>query len=211
MSSNIIIASRALARLGEPPISSFEDDSDTAEKVAQLYEQTILGLLARHSWHFAKAKKVLSEDGAAEPVNEWARGFLMPPLDTDRVSGPTQVFNTTSRGALPFFDYEVQDRWIMTDATVVVMEYVKRKPESDWPGYFRNLAVEALAAALALPVTENQSKEIYHRQVAFGSPSENSEGGLFKVAITDDQKSQPTRSLIDDVDLMQSVRFGGYR
>lgn len=211
MSSNIIIASRALARLGEPPISSFDDDSDTAEKVSQLYEPTILGLLARHSWHFAKTKKRLDEDGAAVPVNEWTRGFLMPVLETDRVSGPTQVFNSAQRGALPFFDYEVQDRWIFTDATVIVMEYVARKSENSWPGYFVNLAVEALAAVLALPVTENQSKEIYHRQVAFGSPSENGEGGLFKIAVTDDAKSNPTRSLIDDYDLMTSVRFGGYR
>lgn len=211
MSSNIIIASRALARLGEPPISSFDDDSDTAEKVAQLYEATILGLLSRHHWHFAKTKKQLSEDGAAPLINEWQRGFLMPTLDTERVSGPTQVFASAQRGASVTFDYEIQERWIMTNHTVIVMEYTARAPESQWPGYFRNLAVEALAAVLALPVTENQSKETYHRQVAFGSPSEGGNGGLFKMAIEDDTRSNPTRSLIDDSDLMTSVRFGGYR
>jgi len=211
MSSNIIMASRALARLGEPAITSFEDDSDTAEKVAQLYEPTILGLFARHHWHFAKAKLQLQEDGAAEIVNEWTRGFLMPALETDRVAGPHQVFPSAQRGAAVTFDYEVSDRWILTDHSVIVIEYTKRKAESTWPGYFINLAVEALACVFALPVTENQSKEAFHRAVAYGSPSEKGEGGLFGMAIADDTKSNPTRSLIDDVDIMTSVRFGGYR
>ena len=205
------VASQALARLGEPAIASFEEDTDAAEKVALLYEPTILQLLSSHDWSFATRRAVLPEDAAANPLNEWARGFLMPPLKTNRVGSPLMVFNSTSVGARPFFDYEVQGRWILTNATVIAIEYIYRVPESQWPGYFNTLAVEALAATLALPVTENASKDATHRAIAYGSPSHAGRGGLFSTATTADATGEPTRSLLDDNDFMTSVRFGGAR
>ncbi len=203
------VASQALARLGEPAISSFTEDTDTAEKVNQLYEPTILQLLSSHDWSFATKRVQLSEDASGAPVNEWTRAFLMPTLQTDRVGKPLQVFNSTNTGAFPVFGYEIRDKWIDTDYTTVVIEYINRKSESEWPGYFLTLAIEALAATLALPVTENASKEKHHRLVAYGTPGENNRGGLFRTATEADAQGDPTRSLIDDHDPISLARFGG--
>lgn len=207
--SKVDVASQALARLGEPAISAFEEDSDTAEKVNRLYEPAILSLLSAYDWSFAKTKKKLDEDGAAVPVNEWRRGFLMPALRTERVGKPLQIFNTTAVGAGPTFQYEIADRWVFTNETTCVAEYVRRVPESQWPGYFLTLAIEAVAANLALPITENASKEQLHRAVAFGSPSEKGRGGLFGSATEADATGDPTRGLLDDHDPMAAARFGG--
>jgi hypothetical protein len=207
--SSVDVASQALARLGEPAISSFSDDSDTAEKVALLYEPTILGLFSSYDWRFAITRRQLVEDASGLPANEWTRGFLLPTLGTDRVSGPLNIFNSTAVRARPFFDYERQDRWIYTNATVIVMEYVQRKNEALWPGYFLQLAIEALAAALALPVTENASKDQLHRMNAFGSPSQNGRGGMFATAVEADTTGNPTRSLLDDNDILADARWGG--
>lgn len=204
------IASQALARLGEPSIGSFEEDSDTAEKVNRLYEPTILSLLSAYHWTFAMTRKVLSVDAAGTPLNEWQRGFLMPPLRTDRVGKPIMVFNSTVPGAQPFFHYEMQDRWILSNETVCVIEYIQRKSESLWPGYFEELAVEALAARLAMPITENQTKAEYHERIAFGTPSERRMGGLMGAAMSADATGNPTRGLMDDNDIMAGARFGGY-
>lgn len=207
--SKVDVASQALARLGEPAISSFEEDSDTAEKVNQLYEPTILQLLGSYDWSFATRRKALSEDAAGVPVNEWKRAFLLPVLRTDRVGKPLSVFNSTRVGAPQVFDYEIQDRWLFADYTTVVIEYIARAPESQWPGYFHTLAIEAIAATLALPVTENASKEQLHRQIAYGNPSEGGRGGLFRTATEADATGDPTRSLLDDHDPIWSARFGG--
>jgi len=203
------VASQALARLGEPSISSFDEDTDTAEKVALLYEQTILGLLSSYDWSFAQKRAVLSEDANANLVNEWKRGFLMPALRTERVGKPLAVFNSLSVGASPVFQYEADQRWIYTNETTCVIEYIAREPEAAWPGYFLELAVEALASKLALPVTENQSKEVHHRVVAFGTAGQKGRGGLFGTAAEADAAGEPTQSLLDDHDPMAEARFGG--
>ena len=158
-SSKEDVASKALARLGEAPISSFDEDTEAAEKVNLLYEETILDLLAQYQWQWASERAVLALDGAKVPKNEWSRAYLMPTLRLDRVGNPYRIYNTTALRAPEFFNYELDGRHVLTDATTIVIEYTKRRPETDWPGYFVSLAVEALASVLALPVTENASKE----------------------------------------------------
>ena len=203
------VASQALARLGEPSISDFTADSDTAEKVNLLYETTILALLSQHDWTFATARATLLEDGAAVPENQWTRAFLLPVLKTDRVGKPITIFNSSDVGAMAVFEYQIEGKWIQTNHTEILIEYIKRKPENDWPGYFSVLAIEALAATLALPITENASKEEMHRAIAFGPPSMAGKGGLFAAAIAADAMGEPTKSLLDDDDIMSFARFGG--
>lgn len=208
-SSKEDIATQALARLGEPAISSFDENTDTAEKVRQLYEPTILGLLGRYQWQWASARVQLERDGAKVPANEWQYGYLMPTLRTDRVGNPYRIYNQTSLRAKEFFDYEIEGKWVLTDTDIIVIEYTQRKAESLWPGYFEELAAEALAAKLALPITENASKEDMHRGIAYGTPSERGEGGLFGIAMRADDMGTPPRSLLDEFDPMTEARFGG--
>jgi hypothetical protein len=208
-SSKEDIASQALARLGEPSISAFDENTETAERVRQLYEDTILDLLGCYEWQFASARQALPLDGAVTPANEWEYAFLMPALRTVRVGNPIRVYNSTSLRARPVFDYELEGKHILTNYKTIVVEFIERKAESLWPGYFVRLAREALAANLALPITENASKEQYHQQIAFGTPSEGGEGGLFGRAMAADSRYAPTRSLLDDSDPMAEARFGG--
>jgi len=210
-SSKEDIASQALARLGEPAISSFEENSETAEKVNQLYESTIQNLLGRYQWQFASRRVALTIDGGKVPANEWQRGFIMPTPRTEIVGQPYRVYNSTGLRAPEVFDYEIEGRYILTNYTTIVIEYTARLPESQWAGYFEVLAVEALAATLALPVTENASKEQWHQQKAFGSPSDRGEGGLFGTAKAADDMGAPPRSLLDESDPMGEVRFSGSR
>ena len=209
-SSKEDIASQALARLGEPAISSFDEDTETAEKVKQLYEPTILGLLSRYQWQFAAKRATLSIDGAINPANEWTYGFALPSSRTEIVGNPYRVYNSTALRAPEVFEYEIEQRHILTNYTTLVIEYTQRVTESRWPGYFERLACEAVAAVLALPVTENASKEEWHTAKAFGTASENFEGGLFGVAMRADEMGAPLRSLLDESDPITGARFGGY-
>lgn len=210
-SSREDIASQALARLGEPAISSFSEATDTAEKVNQLYEPEILNLLSRYQWQWASKRAALSIDGAISPANEWQYGFALPAARTEIVGHPYRVYNSTQLNAPEIFDYEIEGQHILTNETTIVIEYTQRKTESLWPGYFERLAVEAVAATLALPITENASKEEWHTAKAFGTASENYEGGLFGVAMRADEVGAPPRSLLDESDPITGARFGGYR
>lgn len=210
-SSREDVASQALARLGEPSISSFTEDSETAEKVNQIYETTILGLLGQYEWQFASTRRRLEIDGAISPANEWRYGYLMPTLKTVRVGSPLRVYNSTALRAPEVFDFEIEGPHVLSNYTTLVIEFVERKAENLWPGYFTELAVEALAARLALPVTENASKEEWHTAKAFGTPSEMGEGGLMGKAQRADSRGTPTRSILDASDPMTEARFGGSR
>ncbi len=205
------VASQALARLGEPPISSFSEATETAEKVSQLYESTILSLLGKYDWNWASRRVALSIDGALTPANEWRHAFLMPTLRLDRVGNPVRVYNSTALRAPEIFDYELEGKHLLTNNTTIVIEYIQRKAESLWPGYFEELAVEALAARLALPITEIATKEEWHTAMAFGTPSENREGGLFGSAMRADARYQPTAGLLDASDPITEARFSGSR
>lgn len=208
-SSREDIASQALARLGEPSIDDFNEDSDTAEKVRQLYEPTIRGLLSRYEWDFASARAVLQVDGGRAVENEWTRAFALPAQGVDIVGKPYRVYNSTQVGASEIFEFELEGRHLLTNESVIVIEYTNRKPESEWPGYFEELAHEALAAKLALPVTESTTKEELHTVKAFGNPSDMGEGGLFGIAMSADARGAPTRSLLDESDPIAAARFGG--
>jgi hypothetical protein len=205
------VASQALARLGEGAISSFDEDTDAAEKVAQLYEPTVLAQFGRYPWRWAQQREVLSKDGAAVPLNEWRYAYLMPTLRLTRVGAPLRVFNSTVLRAPEVFDWELEGKHIFTNYETLVIEYVARKPESVWPGYFEEMIVEALAARLALPITENASKEELHSVKAFGNASEKMEGGLFGAAMRADARYMPTPSLLDASDPVTEARFGGSR
>lgn len=207
--SRIDIANQALARLGEDPISAFDEDTFAAAKVALLYEPTILSLLSAKDWFWARVRATLAEDAAADTPSGWDRGFLLPSLRTDRVGPPLSVYSSAMTGAPASFAYEIKGKWLFTNATTCVIEYTQRKNEAYWPGYFVALAAEAVAATLALPITENASKEEFHRAVAFGSPSDAGRGGLFHVAEAADDSGDPSRGLLDDDDPIWAARFGG--
>jgi hypothetical protein len=205
------VATQALARLGEPEITDFTADNPTAEKVNALYEDVILDLFAAYDWNWASVRVALSEDGGYSIANKWNKAYDLPALRTTRVGNPISVYNSTALRAPRVFDYELEDAHLLTNYDTVVIEYIARKDESLWPGYFVKMAVEALAAQFALPITENASKEEFHTIKAFGVPSENGEGGLFGRAMRADARYQPTRGLLDDADPMTEARFGGSR
>jgi len=209
--SNIDVISQALARLGEPAITTItgSDLTDTEEKCAQLYAPTIRALLGMHDWSFASKRAALSVDGAATPINEWTYAYLLPSLQTERLGKPRAVYNSTAVHAPKFFDYEIEQKWLLTNATTIVIEYTYLVPESLWPGYFQAFVIEALAATLALPVTENASKEEWHQLKAFGTASDGGRGGLYGMARSADAMGDPTVSLLDDDDPMAAARFGG--
>jgi hypothetical protein len=207
--SRIDIASRALARLGEPAISAFDEDSDTAERVSQLYEGTIQQIFSMRQWHFARTRVQLPIDAAAPAMSGWKNGFLLPELRVDRVGPPLGIYLSGRPFAPRLQEYQIKGRWVYADVDELHVEYVQRANEETWPGYFEVLAVEALASVLALPVTENASKEELHRAIAYGSPGGGGRGGLFRTASEADDIGAAAQSLLDETDPIGDVRFGG--
>ena len=206
--SSIDICSQALTLLGEGVIHSFDENSDAAEICNQLYEDEILSLLSAYPWRFARVRETLAKDGAFTPKNEWSYGYSLPVLNTTRADHAIEVFNSNQAGATPITDYEIQDTHILTNEETVIISYVKRVDEVLWPGWFVKLAAAAVAARIALPITDKRSYSEHWERVAFGGASDGGMGGLMAMAIKADSRGGPSRSLFDAGDPITAVRFG---
>lgn len=206
--SSIDVCSQALTLLGEGTIVSFDEDSDAAEICNQLYEPEVVALLARYPWRFARVRLALVKDGAFTPASEWKYGYTLPPLNTDRVDHAIEVFNSNQPGAIPITRYEIQGNRILTDEETVIISYIKRVDEDEWPEWFVRLAATAVAARIAVPITDKQSLAEYWRKEAFGNPSDANHGGLMAEAIKADSRGGPSPSIYDAGDAITGARFG---
>ena len=141
--TKVDIASRALIMIGANPISSFTDGSTEALVVNNIYEEIVEASLTRHKWRFATGQKQLSLLSAA-PTGRYEYAYQIPasPLCL-------QIIAVTSNDhAIPFSRYE--DKIYLdgygSDSTVI-MDYVFRQDEDQFPPHFR-LALEYKLASI---------------------------------------------------------------
>ena len=69
------------------------------------------------------------------------------------------------------------------------------------PYYFVHLLKTSLAAELAMVITDQVTKADYYRGLAFGMPSENNRGGLFRESVNIDSRGQLPQ-VIEDYSLI---------
>ena len=191
--------------LGAEAISSFEDTSEpNAETCANIYPEMVKGIMARYPWRFLMKQKALTESGSA-PVNKWAKAFVLPP---DMLALPHASF-MSSGDKLATSAYEIFGSLLYTDHAEIYAEYTAHRAEAYWPHYFRDLIVAAMAAQIAFVVTDQQSTQSHWQGVAFGTPSDAGEGGLYALATVLDAQGQGQNSAVFS-DAFLDARMGGY-
>lgn len=189
--SDIDICAQALELLGLPPISGFDDDR-TGATCGRHYDDLMDTLMAIYPWKFCRKYVALSRTVVTPPL-QWRFEYVLPPDIV--LPGVYSVYDNSAEGAAPFKHYEiVNNKRLYADAQQLFMSYTIRPPEGDWPPHFYNLAILAVAARLAKPLTEDNELAVHWQGVAFGSPSEAGQGGFFRTARnTDAQQSPPAR------------------
>lgn len=202
--TDIGICSAALLKLGEDPISSFNDGTDPSDTCKVLYPSFAKHCLSMHAWNFAR-KKVQLARLVETPVNQWAYAYQMP-SDSLRVLG---VFTSDNVRATPTPDYDIFYNQVYSNDTTLYLDYIAEVPEADWPAYFEEFVKTAFAAELALPITNQQDLKQDMWQKAYGTINDNMKGGLLGMAMSIDAKQIPPRvirynSIID-------ARFGSFR
>jgi hypothetical protein len=133
---DLSIINAALTATGNDPISGLppEDDSIGAVIAGQNYEEMARGELANHPWK--RATKIqelnrLDPDVHGDPPEPWTAAYLLP---TDLLE-----IRTVKVAGEPI-DYRIHGNSILCDAGEtdhVILHYVYRPPEIDWPPWFR--------------------------------------------------------------------------
>lgn len=201
--TNISICSRALVLLGAEPISSFNDGTDASKVCANVYEGIKRNMIAQYGWRFLMVKKNLTRDTVA-PVGEWKYSYIIP---GDAVALTHAIFSS-GQHAISSGDYEIFGRRIYTNHEVVIADYVTDGTEGTWPAYFVELMVYAVCANIAFAITDQQGVADSWQVKAFGTPSENGQGGMMGIAKTIDSQADPNPGFKNDEFLQ--ARYGNY-
>jgi hypothetical protein len=187
MASDTSIVSQALLLLRANTISSLSEDSNEAEIADTLYPEYAEYLLGLYPWSFAMKKRQLNQD-TTSPISEYEYSHIIP----SEALLVWSVYQDT--GTIPVRDYDIfgveGGRRIYSNYPTLYADYTVYTDENNWPPYFRQFAISAVASYLAIPVTGNQSLADQHKRDAFGSLNSNGKGGLFANAAAIDSKQK---------------------
>jgi len=197
--TDLSICSDALILLGASPLSSFTEGTDAAQACDRLYPDLKNTLLSTYVWSWTLTKIQLARLSAT-PINEWKYAYQMP---GDHLTGALAVFETDGTDQRSVrYGWEIYGDELVTNMETVFIDYQQTITEAKMPNYFVRLLRTALAAELAIVITDQATKADYFRALAYGSPTENGRGGLIREAMNIDARGQSTQ-IIEDYSLIQ--------
>ncbi len=148
--SSIALCSRALLKIGVNAIASFDEGTAEAEITANLFPSTRDALLSAHPWSFATAQTALARL-VAEPVADFTDAFQLP---SDFLRALSAGVGGRGRGV----DYRIAERRLHANATDIVLTYIFRPNETEFPPFFDQVLIARLAAEFCIPMTESTSR-----------------------------------------------------
>ena len=197
--TDLSICADALILLGAAPISSFTEGTDTSQACDRLYPDLKNTLLSTYVWSWT-LKKVQLQRLSDTPINEWKYAYQMP---GDHLTGALAVFEndgTAQRSVR--YGWEIYGDQLVTNMETVYIDYQTTLAETAMPNYFVRLLRTALAAELAIVITDQASKADYFRALAYGGAADNGRGGLMREAMNIDARGQSTQ-IVEDFSLIQ--------
>ncbi|MGE4313028.1 MAG: hypothetical protein AB7E85_01990 [Pseudobdellovibrionaceae bacterium] len=148
--NDVALCSRALIRIGANPILSFDDGSAESEIASALYSSTRDALLSTYGWSFATGQIALSRLEATPSADyDYAYGL---PSDFLRALSAGQ--GGRGRG----LNFRIGRGVLETNAESVILTYIFRPEEEQFPPYFGNALMARLAAEFTIPLTESTSR-----------------------------------------------------
>lgn len=156
--NDVALASRALIRIGAAPITSFNDGTAESEIAGALYDSVRDALLSAYAWSFATGQVKLAQLGTP-PVADYAYAYQLP---NDFLRALSAGSGARGRG----LQYRISRGALHTNASEVVLTYIFRPDESEFPPYFDQVLIARLSAEFTIPVTENTSRAEAHFKIA---------------------------------------------
>lgn len=148
--TDVALASRALIRIGAAPITSFTDGSVEAEIANALFEPVTNALLSSYAWSFATAQAELTQL-VSEPLADYSYAYQLP---NDFLRALSAGAGSRGRG----LNYRIHQDNLHTNSSAVVLTYIFRPDEENFPPYFDQAVIARLAAEFTIPITENTSR-----------------------------------------------------
>lgn len=150
------VINSAATRTGSDPISTATLSGNPVEKIALTnYEDVVKTELALYPWKRATKILQLTRIDATvhgDPPEPWAAAYQLP---NDLIE-----IRTVKVGGLSI-NYEVHGTKVLCDASEgddVIMHYIWRVPESQWPSWFREGMIRRMEALFLRGIGERHSQ-----------------------------------------------------
>lgn len=190
--ADVALVNAALRLLGEYSVTSFEEGTDLSQTVNAIYDNSRLFILTCHPWRFTLEKQRLARLNET-PASEWSRMHAAPA----GMLVLRALFPAGTAGAQPVRQYEIFGSRILSNQDDLWADYQVARDADIWPAHFRQFALAALAADLAMAVGAGPTAaETFYRR-AWGNPSERMAGGLVAMARQLDSQQQPPQAIRD--------------
>lgn len=179
MASKTEICNRALSKVGDSRVSNIEtDSSEKAQILNSMYELVRDELLRTYPWNFAIKRTQLAVDGTA-PSWGYNKRYQLP---SDFIA-ILEIKNHP--------DYRMEGGYILTnEGAPLYIKYVKRVEST---GDFDELFAEALAAQLAVEISERLTQSNQKKQLLLAERDD-----IIKRAFAIDAIADPPQELEDD-------------
>lgn len=175
--TSINICSRALSKLGVEGIVSFEDGTAEAEIAQSLYSLIRDGLLSSYPWSFAVAQKRLPRLKDA-PVADYQYVYQMP---NDYLRIISAGSGARGRG----IEYRISGNTLQTNSSEVIITYIYRVLEEDFPPFFCEVLTSKLAAEFCLSLLDDNAKA--------NGLAKKAEDDIGKARLIDAQQATPKK------------------
>jgi hypothetical protein len=148
--SALDVASNALFLMGADSISSFTANTPEAKVANALYEDIVQSSFASHRWRFAARQQTLVRlDG--EPTGRFDASYHIPS------SCVTVVAVTVNDHPIKYDIYQNKILCDEAESATLVLDYIDRASESDWPSYFTTAVEFLLAGTFAVTLARDAS------------------------------------------------------
>lgn len=177
--SPLDVVNNALFLMGADSISSFTDSTSEAKIANALYEDTVQAAFASFRWRFATRQKTLTRLDTA-PVGRHDAAYHMP--------SSCVTANAVTVNDIPI-EYDIYQNKIHCDessTSTLVLDYVERVFETEWPSYFTTPVQFSLAGVFAITLAKDGTLSQMMDQKA---------DVLFAKARNIDSQQQTTRKL----------------
>lgn len=186
--TSIDLCSRALTKIGAKSIASFSESCAEADVAEQLYESTLEGLLSSHPWRFALTQRELTRLSET-PTSDYKYAYALP-------NDFLRAISAGSKGYGKGLDYRLVGNQLHTDSESVILTYLFKPNEVNFPPFFAQMVISWLAAEFCLPLTESTNRTEHLRKIA--------ESDFARAKTIDSQQSVP--SAFQDFSLIEVRR-----
>lgn len=174
---DIGLCARALVKIGVHPITSFTDGTAESEIAGLLYPSLRDAVLSSYPWSFATTQASLTRLSTA-PTGDYQCAYQLPNNFLRAISAG---LGGRGRGV----NYRILKDQLHSDSDAVLLTYIFRPDESNYPAYFDAVIIAKLAAEFCLPLTENTSRAETLAKLA--------EGEFIRARQIDAQQDSPNR------------------